>query len=190
MRAASPWPAMNDKLAGRALLLAGVVFVALASTAFATTKTHTYTSGTLSRPIVDNSLFVSRIKVPDKGKVKDVDVKVRLNHADDGDVFLALVSPAGKTVNLTSDNGDNGANFGTGQNSCQGQPTIFNDEAATSIADPAGALPPFAGSFIPEQPLSKFHDQVHGIWSLVVGDDNSPDTGTLGCWKLTIKRKT
>lgn len=180
---------MREAKAGRVLLLAGVVFVALASTAFATTHTRTYTSGSLSRPIVDNSLFVSRIKVPDRGKVKDVDVSVRLNHTNDGDVFLALVSPAGKTVNLTSDNGDGGADFGTGPNTCRGTPTIFNDEAATSIADP-GALPPFAGSFIPEEPLSQFHGQVHGIWSLVVGDDNSPDTGTLGCWKLTIKRKT
>src|SRR4051794_21079160 len=154
-----------------------LVFVALASTAFATTKTHTYKSGNLSRRIIDDSLFVSRIKIPDKGKVKDVDLNVRLNHTNDGDVFLALVSPAGKTVNLSSDNGNGSADFGTGPNDCHGTPTIFNDEAATSIADP-GALPPFAGSFIPEEPLSRFDSQVHGIWSLVVCDDNSPDAGT------------
>ncbi len=181
---------MKDKLASRVLLLASVLFVALASTAFATIKSRTYTSGNLSHPIIDNSLFVSRIKVPNRGKIKDVDVRVRLNHTNDGDVFLALVSPAGKTVNLTSDNGDGGADFGTGPNNCNGTPTIFNDEAATSITDP-GALPPFAGRFMPEEPLSRFDGRrVHGTWSLVVGDDNSPDTGTLGCWKLRIKRKT
>jgi subtilisin-like proprotein convertase family protein len=157
------------------------------SVAFAATKTKTYSSGDLARPILDDSLFVQKIKVKHTGKVKDVDVHVRLDHTSDDDVFLALVSPKGTVANLTTDNGGSGDNFGTGTNNCSGTPTVFDDEALSLIT---AGIAPFAGSFKPEQPLSVFDGkQTKGTWFLVVGDDVAPETGVLGCVKLRIVRK-
>ena len=84
-----------------------------------------------------------------------VTVSFHLTHTFDDDLVISLVAPDGTTVELTSNNGGSGNDYGT---SCGGT-TVFDDAAGASIT--AGAAP-FVGTFRPEQPLSTFVGQVGG----------------------------
>ena len=64
----------------------------------------------------------------------------------DADLDITLTGPNATTIILSDDNGGGSDNYGSGATDCSGTPTVFDDEAATSIT--VGAAP-FAGSFIP-----------------------------------------
>jgi subtilisin-like proprotein convertase family protein len=128
---------------------------------------------------------LSKIRVRPSGNIRDLDVAVRIAHNADDELNIYLVSPTGRFVELSTDNGGNGNDYGAGSISCAGQRTIFSDEAPTRIQDGAA---PFLGRFVPQTPLSRLDGrQVHGIWRLQVFDDNAGDTGVLGCWQLRVK---
>ena len=135
-------------------------------------------------PINDVATINIPVNVANAGLVSDVNVSVRLNHTFDADLDLSLLDPFGRQVDLSSDNGGAGDNYGTGANDCTGTPTTFDDEAATAIT--AGTAP-FAGSFRPEQPLSAFDGRgMNGTWTLRVTDDLGGDVGVVGCVTLQI----
>jgi subtilisin-like proprotein convertase family protein len=147
----------------------------------------TYSSGNLAVPIPDNTTVEIPINVADNGAVADINVRVRLNHAFDGDVEIRLVHPDGTAVLLSDNRGGAGTNYGNGANDCSGTPTTFDDSAAVAIT--AGTAP-FAGSFRPEQLLSAFNGKpMAGIWKLRVTDTANGDTGTVGCVQLQISRR-
>ncbi len=112
-------------------------------------------------------------------------VSFHLTHTFDGDLVISLVAPDGTTVELTSNNGGSGDDYGT---SCGGR-TTFDDAAAATITAGAG---PFAGAFRPEQPLSAFAGKsgaaVNGTWKLRITDTAGLDVGTLQCWTLRLFR--
>jgi hypothetical protein len=114
-------------------------------------------------------------------------VRIRLNHTYDGDIDISLTGPDGTTIDLSSDNGLNGDNYGSGAADCSGTMTVFDDQASTSII---GQPAPFAGVFRPEQALSAFEGKPsQGNWTLRVTDDGmSGYVGTLYCWELVITR--
>jgi subtilisin-like proprotein convertase family protein len=128
------------------------------------------------------------IHVPNRGTVKDVNVAIRLNHTDTADLVLALISPHAKYVTLTNRSStDAGDNLGSGPNNCSGTPTTFDDSGALL----SSGASPYAGHFQTVTSLSQMIGQrTRGSWQLVVIDAAGGDTGTLGCWKLRIKRKT
>ena len=168
----------------RAVVLAAALSILAAGPAAASAKT--FSSGNRHLAIKDRQATVSTIKVKTAGIIKDVNVMVRLDHAYDPDLDLYLVSPAGRVVQLSTNNGASGgsADYGTGNDDCTGTPTIFDDETTTSIFD---GTPPFAGPFKPEQPLSTLdRSQRKGTWRLIVGDNATGNQGTLYCWKLKI----
>ncbi|HKE57726.1 MAG TPA: S8 family serine peptidase [Pyrinomonadaceae bacterium] len=149
-----------------------------------------YSTGNIAVPIPDVSSVEIPIVVNAGGAVADVNVRVRLNHTFDEDLVIELIAPDGSTVVL-SQNRDNalggGDNYGTGANDCSGTPTIFDDAAATPIS---GGVPPFAGTFRPETPLSDLNGKgVNGTWKLRVTDTAALDTGTVGCVTLEITRQ-
>ncbi|HEY6803935.1 MAG TPA: S8 family serine peptidase [Pyrinomonadaceae bacterium] len=149
-----------------------------------------FSTGNISTAIPDSSSVEIPIVVGQNGAVADVNVRVRLNHTFDGDLVLELVAPDGTTV-LLSQNRDTalggGDNYGTGSNDCSGTPTVFDDSAATAIGS---GLPPFAGSFRPETPLSDLNGKsITGTWKLRVTDTAAQDTGTVGCVTLEINRQ-
>jgi subtilisin-like proprotein convertase family protein len=116
--------------------------------------------------------------IPAGQVVSDVNVQVRLTHTFVGDLQLALIAPDGTRVRLATNRGGFGDNFTN---------TTFDDSAATSIGDP-GALPPFTGSFRPEEPLAGFIGRAGGgAWQLEIVDGSSGDTGTLEAWSLSIQ---
>ncbi len=160
------------------------------------TRTFTFTVGTLSQitrtsgpvavPIPDNvpTGVDVPITVPDTVAISDINVRVRLNHTFDSDLIISLVHPDGTSIALANNRGGSGANYGTGANDCTGTPTIFDDQAATTIA---AGTPPFAGSFKPDGSLAALNGkQANGTWKLHVVDNASIDTGTIGCVTLEI----
>jgi len=115
--------------------------------------------------------------------VQKVTVSLHITHTWDDDLDISLSNGSGTTINLSSDNGGSGDNYGT---SCaDGSRTVFDQASATSIT--AGTAP-FAGSFRPEQSLNAFNNQLGaGSWTLRIADDAAPDVGTLHCWSLIVE---
>ncbi|HXD33941.1 MAG TPA: S8 family serine peptidase, partial [Pyrinomonadaceae bacterium] len=149
-----------------------------------------YSTGNIATAIPDVSSVEIPIVVAANGAIADVNARVRLNHTFDHDLVLELVAPDGTTVVL-SQNRDTalggGDNYGTGANDCSGTPTIFDDSAATAIG---AGLPPFAGTFRPETPLSDLNGHtLAGTWKLRITDIEAQDVGTVGCVTLDISRQ-
>jgi autotransporter-associated beta strand protein len=116
------------------------------------------------------------------GPLTKVAVSLWLTHPFDADLNLALVSPDGVVVDLSSGNGS-GANFGSAC-SPDGSRTTFDDAAETVIT--AGS-PPFSGTFRPEGSLAAFlGGGANGTWRLRITDNNGGTLGALRCWSLFL----
>jgi subtilisin-like proprotein convertase family protein len=132
----------------------------------------------------NSSVTVSGITTP----IAKVTVSLNINHGSDSDLDLFLQGPDGTLVELSTDNGGTGNNYG---NSCA-QRTTFDDAAGTAITSGAA---PFFGTFRPEGKLSdfrgKFGADVNGTWTLLVSDDTANAIGgELDCWTVTIFQAT
>jgi subtilisin-like proprotein convertase family protein len=128
---------------------------------------------------IESSLTVAGVRLP----LANVKVSVYITHPYDSDLSFSLVGPDGTEVLLSSGNGQSGQNYGAG---CA-EMTVFSDDGANSIG---AGLPPFLGTFAPEQPLAAFFGKtgsaVNGIWKLRVSDQIVQDVGTLQCWSLEL----
>jgi autotransporter-associated beta strand protein len=133
-------------------------------------------NGTVQSPI-----SVTGISTP----LKRVGVSLHLTHTTVEDLNLALIAPDGTTIELSSDNGATGDDYGT--DCADTARTVFSDAATTSIT---AATAPFVGTFRPEQPLAAFNGQngadVNGTWNLRLTDDAGGGVGTLRCWSLFL----
>jgi subtilisin-like proprotein convertase family protein len=116
------------------------------------------------------------------------------------DLEFYLRSPNGATSFLTGDNpGQTGAtSYGTGN--CNTGATTFSDETDNFInippSDPPSIFPgtvfsPWAATVQPDGfPLSIFDGgPARGTWTLRAVDDDTANTFTLTCWKLSIKSR-
>ena len=137
--------------------------------------TTTFSNAT-STPIPDVTTITSTIAVAGlTSVVRDLNVRVNINHPFDSDLMITLISPSGTRVMLANRNGGGGDNFTN---------TVFDDEAATLIS--AGTAP-FTGSFQPLQSLSALDGQVgNGTWTLEVAEQYAVDAGTLVSWDVII----
>jgi hypothetical protein len=110
---------------------------------------------------------IKPINVPYGGQILDLNVKVSISHTNCFDINLFLVSPAGHEIMLSTKNGFNLDHY---------QNTVFDDEATVMINQ---GIPPYNGSFRPEQPLACFDDTtMNGSWSLKIKNSGSV-AGTL-----------
>jgi subtilisin-like proprotein convertase family protein len=126
-----------------------------------------YSLAPMPQSIPDVSSVSASVAVAQTGTITLAAVRFNATHTWDSDIDLTLTSPAGTTLDLTSDNGSAMANFTN---------TVFIDSAPTSIT--AGTAP-YTGSVPPEQPLSGLNAQsITGTWSSLLADDLSGDTGT------------
>jgi uncharacterized repeat protein (TIGR01451 family) len=118
--------------------------------------------------------------------VTDVNVQLRIDHTQTSDLDIWLEHDGLPPVQINRDNGDSGDNFGTGAD-CTNPTTLtrLDDEATAPIS--AGAAP-FAGSFMPDNPLAFFYGTpAEGDWTLkIVDDSENLEVGTLVCWNLEI----
>ena len=199
------------RIGGTALAIALVGCVAIAPAAQAGKQakksknvTKTYTKG------VGGSLGGVQTTIPDgggtatqvvrsaipvkglnpKGKITDVNVGVRATHPQATDLEFYLATPRG-VINLSSDNGGAGNNYGAGPESCASTLTTFDSENPTLISTPSLSAP-FAGTFAPEESLRQLNGlgnkkATNATWTLLAEDDsNANPAGTLDCFKLTI----
>jgi hypothetical protein len=126
-----------------------------------------------------------------RGKIKDVNVGVRVQHPFAKDLEFYLATPRG-VINLSHDVGGDGNNYGAGPASCGGTFTTFDSDTPTRI-DAPGLQAPFAGFFAPIESLNLLtglgdKKATNARWSLLVeDDDNTHPAGTLECWFLTIR---
>jgi hypothetical protein len=192
-------------LISMAALACGLVLAAPAAQARKKVITKTYAVGVGApsggRPIaipdgggaapqlVRDGIFVHGLNK--RGKIKDVNVGVRISHPFASDVEIYLASPRG-VLNMSHDVGGQGNNYGNGFPGCGGGLTIFDSQTPTSIATP-GLQAPFVGFYAPQESLH-WLDGLGGkkannaFWSLLVMDDNNQHgTGTLDCFSLTIR---
>jgi len=127
----------------------------------------------------ESSILVSGITQP----LVSAKVALHVTHSFDSDLQISLIGPDGTTIDLTSNNGGSGTNYGV---SCLTQ-TIFDDAATNSVVS---GTPPFVGVFRPEQPLAAFSNKfgaaVNGAWRLLVNDTAPQDSGALQCWSLEL----
>jgi subtilisin-like proprotein convertase family protein len=136
---------------------------------------QTSPSSDVPKPIPLVGTVTSILNVGQPGLIVDVNVSLNLTHTWDEDLDIVLISPTGTHVLLTSDNGGDSDNY---------TDTVFNDEAIQGVN--AGQAP-FASTFSPEGLLPmRDLETAAGIWTLVITDDTSGDSGTLLGWSLTI----
>ncbi len=107
---------------------------------------------------------------------------------DDLDIFL--ITPGGRFLELTTDNGGNGGN-GLGMDHYIG--TCFTPDAAVRINFPGPFAPPsavpFTGEWLPEGEWNDiWGGPVNGQWRLQLIDDTNGATGTLHSWTITFNR--
>lgn len=109
----------------------------------------------------------------------DVDVITQLAHTASGDIDMALISPSGTRVVLTTDNGAaaNDVFNGTRWDDDANQPVsdfLFQDRVVATALTPEGALARFAG------------ENANGTWTLELTDDAGGDEGTLDSWSIEL----
>jgi subtilisin-like proprotein convertase family protein len=139
--------------------------------------TESHFAGALPKPVADYTMTNSGIIIPDDLLISDVNVTLSIAHSNDSDLIIRLRSPAGKYVTLFANRGGSGNNLSH---------TTFDDQMGRAIGA-KHAVPPFTGSFRPEQPLSSFNGtNAQGKWLLQVYDASAGDIGALTSWMLTI----
>jgi subtilisin-like proprotein convertase family protein len=108
------------------------------------------------------------------------EVRVIITHTWDADLDISLISPANIEIDLSSDNGFSGDNYGdTTAVDCSGYTTFSMSGADGAITDGSA---PFSGSYIPEGDFEDFNDlttNAAGEWILSVYDDTDDDVGTI-----------
>jgi hypothetical protein len=126
-----------------------------------------------------------------RGKIRTVKVGVRASHVAAKDLEFYLASPRG-VINLASDVGGQGNNYGGAFESCAGQFTLFDSTSGATPINTPGLEAPFPGTFAPEESLGLLSGlgnkkATNAAWSLLVEDDDPANpAGTLWCWKLVI----
>ncbi len=103
-------------------------------------------------------------------------VCININHTYVSDLDIALQSPDGSIVDLSTANGFGGADY---TNTC------FNSFASVSIV---GAFAPFTGTFKPQGYIGALNNgqNGNGTWKLLVTDNYSGDIGSLISWNITF----
>ena len=178
---------MRRRDAAVALLAVGVIAM-LAVPGAAGAKSKAFSSGPINRPIPNNDPVgvFAPIGVGKKGKVKDVNVAVRISHPNVSQLSLYLFK-GDKYVRLATGVGGAGNDFGSGTADCNGTFTIF-DGAAPTFIQMAGA--PFNGAFRPSESLAAYNgDKTKGTWRLLAIDSTGGTSGLVNCWVLGLKYK-
>jgi hypothetical protein len=130
----------------------------------------------------------STITVNDNFLVAGLTLQLNINYPTDPDLTVTLVAPDGTAIQLFS-------GVGTGVQQANFTNTIFDDNAATPIANGGAA---FFGRFRPSQPLgalSGFSSVTGpagsgaGVYTLQI-TNNGAATGSLTAWSLSFQKPT
>ena len=133
-------------------------------------------SSNVPKQLYDKQTTRSTLAIWDTGTIRDLNVKLDIEHTYDADLDVYLSAPDGTRVKLFTDVGGGGNDF------CG---TMLDDEAPLSITNGSA---PFNGTYRPEGSLRSFDGRsMTGTWTLEVTDDASNDTGRLLSWSLFIE---
>jgi subtilisin-like proprotein convertase family protein len=160
------------------------------------TSTNTYNNASPISIPTTLATISSSITVSGAGsQIWDVTALTNITHSFNGDLQIALTSPAGTIVTLSSNNGG-------------GNDNIFAGTTWSDNADPSNTAPfpttAFAASnlvtdrlhtnlavsptLVPEEALRAFMgENPNGVWTLTISDVVVDDGGMLNSWGLTIK---
>jgi cysteine-rich repeat protein len=128
----------------------------------------------LAIPDADPSGIFSTINVGATATVTKVSLVINATHTWDADMDSFLISPAGTTVEISTDNGGSGDNY---------TDAVFSAGCPTVI----GAAAPFSACYAPEGDLSTVSTgSPQGAWQLNVLDDLGDDIGTLQNWAIVF----
>jgi len=175
-------------------------------------KTKTFRSGPVNLNFAGDS-DLDEIVINKRGKIKDIDVGVRISHLDTSYLVVTLDNIrfdfwGGDLAVLTPDNGPiPNRDFGTGTCGSNARFTVFDADASARIGT-AGTSSPFVGNFLPfnadwepgEFPVTYATDDLQGRplpgdYNLGVADGSDfelngpPPSGVLHCWYMKIKYK-
>lgn len=134
--------------------------------------------------IADNNTIFIPILVSGLGaSILDIDISTSITHTFSSDLDLVLISPSGRTVTLTTDNGaEKDDNFNG---------TIWNDNGAIGVTDVVFVNLVVLPSLKPEEPLGNFFgDNPNGTWMLSITDEAALDVGQITSFCLDIASTT
>lgn len=181
------------------IALVTALVLALSIPALAATKTIKKSTGDISKGIPDEQAISQKLVISKAGKIKDVNVIVAVDHVTVGDISLALQSPSGRIVHLSSGNGKDGNGYGSGITDGCASTATFDDEGAEDVADYNGVDHTFSGGYKPESwfvnnsslGLAQLDGtKMKGTWKLIVMDTEEFAGGALQCFKLKITYQT
>ncbi len=122
--------------------------------------------------------IVSTKNISTSKTILDVVCGIDITHTYPADLTVSLISPQGTESILCVSVGYEGDNFTN---------TFFDDEATIRI-DSSIAVPPFTGTYKPQEPMWFFDgENSGGDWKLVITDNAYGDGGFLNSWGLTFK---
>ncbi|HFA49975.1 MAG TPA: T9SS type A sorting domain-containing protein [Bacteroidetes bacterium] len=111
------------------------------------------------------------------------ELRLIIAHEWDADLDIYLISPNGKVLELSSDNGSGNDNYGLPGGDCSQYTSFISNSLAGACDAPSiiGADAPFIGEYLPEQNFTLFNDGSSpvGLWTLRVCDDGREHYGTL-----------
>jgi subtilisin-like proprotein convertase family protein len=145
----------------------------------------------LSIPITDNSCNTTNsfpiLVTTNQGNSLGINVllkeiRVIVQHNWISDLTLSLISPSGKKVLLSNQNGGSADDYGnSGDTTCTKYCSFVSSDFACSQTTILRAATPFIGEFLPEGDISQFSDGTtpNGLWILEVCDNVAGDLGVL-----------
>ena len=114
------------------------------------------------------SIFVS-----DARAIKDVNLRLDLDHNYVSDLEITLIAPDGTEQIVFNRHGNDGDDF---------EDLLLDDEAGSSIVN---ATPPYSGSLRPTNGLNTFDGKAAiGTWTLLIRDRQALNSGQLNSWSL------
>jgi len=115
-------------------------------------------------------------------------ISLIISHSFPEDLSINLISPDGKSVTLSSDNGLGAQNYGNPDNLTCDELTSFSELACERIID---ADAPYIGEFQPEESLNIFDGSMaDGIWQIEICDKSVGDIGILHYVKINLNSIT
>lgn len=179
----------------RILFLLLAINVSVAATVIPV-ATNNFNNGdcNLNFPILDQTCEDYFVNVSGENGTLGTDVIVAevrfiIEHEWDADIDMYLTAPTGQVVELTTDNGSGGDDYGIYDGTCTQYTTLKSNLLVSSCSTPSvqNSTAPFTGVYLPEGNLSDFNSGTpNGSWVLNICDDQPEQEGVLRYFEIVF----